>query len=230
MELLKIFRCVSFEKISWSHTSQKSHLVGDRMIARAFEFERARDRARSSVSAAPRVADASTAGVGVAADFRAVATVGASGGSRVGWSVTRVWCVHARATDAIRPTCEEACVRERVVMTFAWVCEQRRSAANQPASRVRVSGTWRAILDASSTTAAVAVVAVRRWGVNWCWSFRCCCSRLWFLPRTPTVKVSRTVNFSSCTLPACPVTCAGVVNFLSLITISVCRHLSCIHV
>lgn len=99
------------EDLFRSHASQKSHLAGDRMIAHAFEFERSRDRARSGVSAAPRVGDASTAGVGVAADFRAVATVGASGGSRVGWSVTRVRCVHARATDAIRPTCEEACVR-----------------------------------------------------------------------------------------------------------------------
>lgn len=45
-----------------------------------------------------------------------------NGVSRAGWSVTRVWCVHARATDAIQPTCEEGvCATSRVVMTFAWV-------------------------------------------------------------------------------------------------------------
>lgn len=40
-----------------------------------------------------------------------------------GWVVGNesVVCVHARATDAIQPTCEEACVKKCVVMTFAWV-------------------------------------------------------------------------------------------------------------
>lgn len=118
--------CELFSKIFFFLIiNYENYIVGDRIIARAFKFERARGRARSAISAAPRLADMSMVGEGVAADFRAVATVRANGASRAGWSVTGVWYVHARATDAIQPTCEEACVRS----VLSWRSRESRPTA-----------------------------------------------------------------------------------------------------
>lgn len=121
------------------------------------------------------------------------------GVSWAGWSVTWVWCVDARATDARQPTCgERASCREkhRVVMTLAWVAViASRQPASQPASGV--SGTWRAIpgaliRDASSPSTVVEAAAaeVRRRGANCYWSSWRCCWQSSSLSRTPRVKVS----------------------------------------
>lgn len=112
------------------------------MIARIFKFERARGRACSAISAPPRLSPPCRRrewGSRPTSELsRRSARTERNGVSRAGWSVTRVWCVHARTTDAIQPTCEEGVCDRSVCCHDVRVSRgQRRLGTSQPCPSLR---------------------------------------------------------------------------------------------